>query len=163
MKVVGDFSSTVDHPSAQETLETIDANHTQTTNYDSGHSSGYRAVLGVLKAGIQPLLKTQEVVPVEVLLPSCMWIPTPQVKDFRAYRDCPQVVKGHRLAASCSITNVRFMVPFRRNRDLIGREEYIQTLETKLCGPNKYCRVAQVGLGDIRYVFLIKHLSSSHN
>lgn len=38
------------------------------------------------------------------------------------------------------------MVPFQRNEDLIGREKFIQILETKLCVANKYCRVALVGL-----------------
>ena len=46
------------------------------------------------------------------------------------------------------------MVPFQRNKELIGREGYIQSLETKLCVPNRYCRVALVGLGGIGYVTL---------
>ena len=32
------------------------------------------------------------------------------------------------------------MVPFQKNGDLIGRKEYIQSLETKLCVPNIYYR-----------------------
>ena len=52
------------------------------------------------------------------------------------------------------------MVPFQRNKDLIGREKYIQSIETKLCVPNKYCRVALVGLGGIGYV-IFEAVSSS--
>ncbi|MCJ1271298.1 hypothetical protein MMC22_011198 [Lobaria immixta] len=55
----------------------------------------------------------------------------------------------HSNIAATSAPKVYFMVPFQRNRDLIGREEYIQKLETKLCVPNKHCRVALVGLGGI--------------
>ena len=69
MKVVDDFSSKVDLPSAQETVETIDANHTQMTKYNSKDDSAYRAVSGVLKAFIGGLLKAQEVVPREAPLP----------------------------------------------------------------------------------------------
>ena len=53
------------------------------------------------------------------------------------------------------------MVPFQRNGDLIGREMIIQSLETKLCVPNKYCRVALVGLGGIGYVTRSTSLSIS--
>lgn len=51
------------------------------------------------------------------------------------------------------------MVPFQKNGDLIGRKEYIQSLETKLCVPNEYCRVALVGLGGIGYVTCLMSLS----
>ena len=50
------------------------------------------------------------------------------------------------------------MVPLQRNSDLIGRGEYIQSLETKLCVTKKYCRVALVGLGGIGYVTLFLFL-----
>lgn len=44
---------------------------------------------------------------------------------------------------------VHFTVPLWRNGALIGREEYVQRLETRLCIPNKHCRVALVGLGGV--------------
>ena len=56
--------------------------------------------------------------------------------------------------AATSTAKVHFMVPLQRNGDLIGREECIRKLETKLCVPNKYCRVALVGLGGIGYATL---------
>ena len=64
-----------------------------------------------------------------------------------------------------STSKVHFMVSFRGNREFIGREDYIQSLETKLCIPNQYCRVALVGLGGIGYVirlsFSIPQLASN--
>ncbi|MCJ1271083.1 hypothetical protein MMC22_010982 [Lobaria immixta] len=53
--VVDDFSPKVDLLSAQETVETIDANHMQMTKYGSKDDPGYRAVSGVLKAFIKQL------------------------------------------------------------------------------------------------------------
>ena len=50
-----------------------------------------------------------------------------------------------------STAKVHFMVPIQGNRDLIGREQHIQSLETRLCVPYKHCRVALVGLGGIGY------------
>lgn len=58
----------------------------------------------------------------------------------------------HSNTAATSTAKVYFMVPFQKNGDFIGRQEYIQSLEKKLCVPNTYCRVALVGLGGIGYV-----------
>ena len=70
VKVVDDFSSKINLSPAQEMVETIDANHMQMTKYSSKDDSGYRAVLGVLKAFIGHTLKTQEKAPAELPLPS---------------------------------------------------------------------------------------------
>ena len=146
-----DFSSKVDLPSAQETVETIDANHTQMAKYCSRDDSGYRAVSGVLKAFIGQRLKAQEVVPANIQLPSCMQI-RPSSTTSCAYQDCFILVNTvHSNAAATSAPKIHFMVPFQRNGDLIGREKYLQSLETKLCIPDRYCRVALVGLGGIGY------------
>ena len=53
VKIVDDFSPKVNLLSAQETVETIDANHMQMTKYGSKDDPGYRAVAGVLKAFIK--------------------------------------------------------------------------------------------------------------
>ena len=152
MKVVDDFSSKVDLPSAQETVETIDANHTQMIKYNSKDDSGYRAVSGVLKAFIERLSKAREGVSAEVPLPSCMHILIPSSATSKTHPDCLILVSTiHSNAAATSAAKNYFMVPFQRNGDLVGRERYIQSLETKLCIPDKYCRVALVGLGGIGY------------
>ena len=75
--MVDDFSSKVDLPSEQETVETIDANHMQMTKFSSRDDSGYRAVSGVLKTFIERHLNAQEAVSTEVLLPSCTSIAVP--------------------------------------------------------------------------------------
>lgn len=80
MKAADDFSSKINLPSAQETVETIDANHMQTTKYGSKDDAGYQAVSGILKAFIKWLLKAQEVMLVEVILSSCMLITIPQAQ-----------------------------------------------------------------------------------
>ena len=152
MKVVDDFSSKVDLPSAQETVETIDANHMQMTKYNSKDDSGYRAVSGVLKAFIERLPKALEGVPVEVPLSSCMHILIPSNTSLKTHPNCLILVNTvHRNAAATSAAKIHFMVPFQRNGDLVGREKYIQSLETKLCIPDRYCCVALVGLGGIGY------------
>lgn len=61
--------------------------------------------------------------------------------------------------AATSTAKVYFMVPFPGNGDFIGRQEYIQSLEEKLCVPNEYCRVALVGIGGIGYVTCSTYLS----
>lgn len=70
MKVVDDFSSKINLSPAQETVETIDANHMQMTKYSGKDESGYRAISGVLKAFIGHTLKAQEKAPAELPLPS---------------------------------------------------------------------------------------------
>lgn len=146
-----DFSSNVDLPSTQETVETIDANHTQMTKYNSKDDSGYRAVLGVLKAFIGRLSRAPEGVPAEVPVLSCMPIVVPQARFQGLTNVSISVNTVQSDNATTSTSKVHFMVPFQRNGDLIGREKYIQSLEAKLCVPNKYCRVALVGLGGIGY------------
>ena len=42
-----------------------------------------------------------------------------------------------------------FMVPTLSSDDFVGREDTLAQLEAKLCLPDKYCRVAVVGLGGI--------------
>ena len=88
----------------------------------------------------------------EILLSSCMWIVVPQAQ-LKAYSNCLILANTvHSNNTAASTTKVHFVVPFQRNGDLIGRTTYIQSLETKLCVPNKVCRVALVGLGGIGYV-----------
>lgn len=70
--MVDDLSSKVDLPSAQETVETIDANHMQMTKYNSKDDPGYRDVSKVLGSFIERQLKVKQVASSEVLSPSCM-------------------------------------------------------------------------------------------
>ena len=81
--MVDDFSSKVDLPSARETVETIDANHTQMTKYNSRDHPGYRAVSGVIRAYIGQLLKAQEIVLAEVSLPPGLSIVVLQAQPQR--------------------------------------------------------------------------------
>ena len=69
----------------------------------------------------------------------------------------PRDVTGMESASSAA--KIHFMVPFQRNGDFIGRESFIQSLEKKLCVPNRYCRVALVGLGGIGYVSCLTSFS----
>jgi hypothetical protein len=59
--VVDDFSSKLDLPRAIETVESIDANHTQMARFSSRDDQGYRAISGVLKAFVQQELESQQI------------------------------------------------------------------------------------------------------
>ena len=67
-------------------------------------------------------------------------IQPPDVNEIESDTAAPTTAKAH------------FMVSCQINGDLIGRGKYIQSVETRLCVPNKHCRVALVGLGGIGYV-----------
>lgn len=54
-----DFSSKLDLPRAQETVESIDANHMQMARFTSRDEQGYHAIRGILKSFIQQELKNQ--------------------------------------------------------------------------------------------------------
>lgn len=57
-KVVDDFSSKLDLPTALETVESIDANHMQMARYYSKNDQGYRAISGVLKSFVRQELNS---------------------------------------------------------------------------------------------------------
>lgn len=71
--MVPDFSSKVELPPAQETVETMDANHMEMTKFSKRDDAGYRDVSGVLEKWTNELLlKAQQVDSVEAPVPSCM-------------------------------------------------------------------------------------------
>ena len=103
----------------------------QMIKYSSKDDPGYRAVSGVLKAFIERRLKTQEEMSTEV--------------QVSYHQVCGDSFLKHNLKGSfriilvktvsnvttvTSTAKVYFMVPFHRNGGLIGREKYIQSLET---------------------------------
>ena len=53
MQAVDDFSSKLGLPRTLETVESIDANHTQMARYRNRADLGYRTISGVLKRFIQ--------------------------------------------------------------------------------------------------------------
>ena len=71
-------------------------------------------------------------------------------------RECLFTIQPQDVNVEESTAKVHFMVPFQRNGDLIGREKCIQSLEAKLCVPDKFCRIALVallaGLGGVGYL-----------
>lgn len=66
-----DFSSKLDFPSAQETVETIDANHMQMTKCRSRDDARYRAILGVLKQFARKEVLKKEMVMADPVGQSC--------------------------------------------------------------------------------------------
>jgi hypothetical protein len=61
--VVDDFSSKLDLPRELETVESIDANHSQMTKFCNEDDSGYRAISAVIKSFIRKDLANQESLP----------------------------------------------------------------------------------------------------
>lgn len=52
-------------------------------------------------------------------------------------------------AATPTTSKVHHVVPVQSSEDFVGRKEVLADLESKLCLPEKHCRVALVGLGGI--------------
>lgn len=51
--------------------------------------------------------------------------------------------------ATPTVSKIHHLVPVQSSEDFVGRKEVLADLESKLCLPEKHCRVALVGLGGI--------------
>ncbi|KAJ3531234.1 hypothetical protein NM208_g8967 [Fusarium decemcellulare] len=126
-KVVDDFSSKLDLPPTIETVETIDANHSQMTKFADKNDAGYCDVSGVLKACIRSSIKNE------------MSRSTPVGEQTEAAA-MPNVTQGG---------PPFFHVPFSLNRQFVGRTDILETLQDKLFGSDEFQQVALAGLGGI--------------
>ena len=53
------------------------------------------------------------------------------------------------VTATPAAPKTHYLVPVQLSEDFVGRKEVLADLESKLCLPEKHCRVALVGLGGI--------------
>ena len=66
-----------------------------------------------------------------------------------------------RLDASATPTaskKIHHLVPVQSSEDFVGRKEVLADLESRLCLPEKHCRVALVGLGGVGWVQPLAYL-----
>ncbi|KAF4461891.1 kinesin light chain [Fusarium albosuccineum] len=126
-KVVDDFSSKFDLPPAIETVETIDANHSQMTKFADKSDAGYCDISGVLKGFIRSNLGAGISRSVGI-------------GERADATSKPDVTQGG---------PPFFHVPFSVNRQFVGRTEILETLQDKLFGSDEIQQVALAGLGGI--------------
>lgn len=81
-QVVDDFSSKLDLPSALETVETIDADHSQMIKFADREDAGYRAVSGTLRKFIRAYFQEDNSTP-EVIAAAATAVPVvpPEIPD----------------------------------------------------------------------------------
>ncbi|KAI0537281.1 hypothetical protein GGR58DRAFT_527494 [Xylaria digitata] len=137
-KVVDDYSSKIGLPPSSETVESIDANHTQIAKCRNKTDPQYRAIVGVLKQFIRSGklsgddIRAQECVPATQIEPQGI---SPQ-GETRAGR-------------SNSFHQSRHYLSFSKNKRFTGRDAILNTLKDKLFTREEAQKLAVVGLGGV--------------
>ncbi|KFY18110.1 hypothetical protein V492_00135 [Pseudogymnoascus sp. VKM F-4246] len=136
-KVVDDFSSKLDLPQTLETVEGMDANHMEMARCFNRADPRYRAILGLLRKFIRPMVSCANSRPQNM----------PSMSDFETLTTATQVP-----LTSGEPNGPLRVLPFGRNRDFVGRQselnQLIKTLHTE--DTEEDCqRAALVGLGGV--------------
>ncbi|KAI0007897.1 hypothetical protein F4779DRAFT_642503 [Xylariaceae sp. FL0662B] len=134
-KVVGDFSSKVGLPPSLETVESIDANHTQMARCSNKDDPQYRAISGVLKKFVRDSLRCG--------IQSGPWETNAVVTDTEAASS-----KANALQSNCA-GKPRYYIPLPRNRRFTGRDALLDDLRERLFIQKECQRLAVVGLGGV--------------
>ncbi|KAL6717684.1 hypothetical protein ACLMJK_005599 [Lecanora helva] len=130
-KVVDDFSSKLDHPKI-ETVESIDANHTQMARCSDKSDESYRSIAGVIKNFLKNTNLTGD-------LP---------LQSAAHMQQEASSVAGHSQGGTQATTAV-YCIPFLQNRGFTGRREKVKELEEKLYTDRDCRKVSLVGLGGV--------------
>ena len=74
----------------------------------------------------------------------------PTLDDIAALLE--SVPRLNATATPTASKKIHHLVPVQSSEDFVGRKEVLADLESRLCLPEKHCRVALVGLGGIGWV-----------
>ena len=74
----------------------------------------------------------------------------PTLDDIAALLE--SVPRLNATATPTACKKIHHLVPVQSSEDFVGRKEILADLESRLCLPEKHCRVALVGLGGIGWV-----------
>ncbi|SPO02492.1 uncharacterized protein DNG_05165 [Cephalotrichum gorgonifer] len=132
-KIVSDFSSILGLP--DEAVETLNADHRQMVKCTGKTDDRYRAISGVLKQLVRYSVESFPIGPDSG---------SPPVSSFRD-QSRPDTIRAEGLASNVS----HFFVPFRENRQFVGRETVLADLRDALFDDSGPQTVAIVGLGGV--------------